>query len=99
MPCPCATVFEPGTAEIEKSGGGVTVRATVVEWLVGPLVPLMVTVNVPVWAVLVVLTVKVEDPEPDTDVGLKLALAPEPKPVTAKLTTPPNPPCLPTVTV
>ena len=52
-------MFEPGTAEIEKSGGGLTVRATVVARLIAPLVPVMVSVKVPIWAVLAVFTVSV----------------------------------------
>jgi hypothetical protein len=96
---PRVTVWEVGDAEIEKLGAGFTVKLTVVECFSPPLVPLMVTVNVPVLAVLLVVTVMVLDPEPVTELGLNFALAPEPRPLALKLTLELNPLSGVTVTV
>ena len=53
-----------------------------------PLVPVMVSVYVPVGVVVDVETVSVELPEPETDDGLKLAVAPVGNPLTLRFTVP-----------
>jgi hypothetical protein len=58
-----------------------TVRVSVAVLLVVPLLPVIVTVRVPLEAFLLAVTVKVEVPAPVIDVGLKLADAPLPSPV------------------
>jgi hypothetical protein len=68
----------------------VTVRAIVVVWLRVPLVPVTVTLTVPVVAVLE--AVKVTVLAPVVDVGLKLAVTPEGKPLALSATLPVNPP-------
>ena len=57
-----------------------------------PLVPVIVKANVPLVALVAVVTVIVVDPEVVTDVGLKLAVAPFARPATVNVTVPPNPP-------
>ncbi len=52
---------------------------TLVLWVVLPLVPVMVTVKVPVVAAAEAETVRVELPEVATEPGLKLAVTPEGK--------------------
>ena len=74
-----------------KSGGGVMTRVTFVLWLRLPLVPLMVSGNDPVVAVLEAVTVSVEVPPPVTDAGLMDPLAPAPKPAALRLTVPVKP--------
>src|SRR5579863_4425117 len=76
-----------------------TVKLTVVEWLNAPLVPVIVSVLVPVGVFLAVDTVIVDVPEPVTELGLKLAFEREGSPLTLRLTTPLNPPETATVTV
>ena len=51
----------------------------------------MVSVRLPVPALLPTLTVRVEVPEPATEVGLKLAFTRPPNPLTLRLTVPLNP--------
>jgi len=51
----------------------------------------IVKANVPLVALVAVLTVIVVDPEVVTDVGLKLALAPLARPATVNVTVPVNP--------
>jgi len=68
----------------------VTVRAVVVVWLRVPLVPVTVTLVVPVVAVLE--AVKVTVLVPVVEVGLKLAVTPEGKPLALRATLPVNPP-------
>ncbi len=92
MPEPCTTVWLEGEADSEKSGGGLTTKVTMVVWLKLPLVPVMVTVELPVAVLLAVVTVMVVDPEPLTEAGLKVALAPTGSPVAVKPTVPLNPP-------
>src|SRR6267378_7844510 len=82
-----------------KSGGGVTTRVTFVLWLRLPLVPLTVSGNDPVIAVLEAVTVTVEVPPPVTDAGLMDPLAPAPKPEALRLTVPVKPFVAVTVTV
>ncbi len=62
-----------------------TVKLTVVEWVVVPLVPVMVSVEL---LRLVTLMVRVDVPEPATDVGLNVAVAPRGTPETLRLTVP-----------
>src|SRR5436305_5008302 len=75
---------ELGDAEIVKSGVGavVTVRLTVVVWVVVPPVPVMVTVEVPTVAVEETVKVSVELPEPGAaiEAGLKEAVTPAGRP-------------------
>ena len=61
------------------------------EWLRLPLVPLMVSVLVPVFPLGFVVTVIVELPEPVTEFGLKLAEARDGSPLALKLTAPVKP--------
>src|SRR5260370_41064962 len=67
---------------------GLMVRLTVLECVRLLLVPVMVNVNVPVDAVLVVEMLKVDEPEPLIEVGLNVALAPVGTPLTLQLTFP-----------
>jgi hypothetical protein len=66
-----------------------TVSVTVVLCCKLPLVPAMVSVNVPL--ALPAVTVIVVVPDPVTEVGLKLALAPPGNPAQLNVTTPVNP--------
>ena len=78
-----------GEDERLKSGGALTVSATVVVWLRLPEVPVMVTVEVPVAAVLLAVSVKAL-----VDVagfGLKEAVTPLGRPEADKLTLPVKP--------
>jgi len=52
------------------------VSVTVVVCVIDPLVPVIVTVNVPRLSPLVPWKVSVEDPEPVTDDGLKVSVTP-----------------------
>jgi hypothetical protein len=98
---PAVTVAEAGVAEMEKSPttGAFTTSETDEVWLSVPLVPVMVSGEVPVGVVLAVVMVRVEEPDVVTEVGLKLAVAPAGNPVTLKFTVPVNPPVGLTVTV
>ena len=71
--------------------GALTTKVTVAVWLRLPLVPVIVSVELPVGVVLAVVTVIVEEPEVVTDEGLKLAAAPAGNPAALKLTVPVNP--------
>jgi hypothetical protein len=64
-----------------------------------PLVPVTLSVLLPLGVEVAVATVRVEEPESVTEVGLKLALAPEGKPLALKTTVPVNPFCGVTVIV
>jgi hypothetical protein len=88
---PWAMVKVPGDAERLKSGVAValTVRETVVVWLRLPEVPVIVTVDVPVAAVLVAVSVK--ELVVVADAGLKAAVTPLGKPDADKLTLPVKP--------
>jgi hypothetical protein len=68
-----------------------TARDTVALCVRLPLVPVIVSVEVPAGVLLAVVTVSVEFPEPVTDVGLKLPFAPLGKALTLRLTVPVNP--------
>jgi hypothetical protein len=76
-----------------KSGVGVefTTSATVVECVKPPLVPVMVSVYVPIGVVELVETDRVALPALAIEVGLKMPVAPLGNPVTFKLTVPVKP--------
>jgi hypothetical protein len=59
--------------------------------VVPPLLPLILTLNVPVAVDDVVLTVIVDVPLPATEVGLKLAVAPDGNPRAENVTVPVKP--------
>jgi hypothetical protein len=86
-------VFDEGEVDSEKSGvgAGFTINVVLAECVSVPLVPVTVSVNVPVAALPVVDAVNVDVPEPVTLVGLKLPLPPEPNPPTERFTVPANP--------
>lgn len=81
---PCAMVKLVGEAESVKFGGGLTVSESVVELVKLPEVPVMVTVAMPVVAVLLAVRIKVL--EPVVLVGLKDDVTPEGKPETERWT-------------
>jgi hypothetical protein len=86
---PCVTVPEDGVAEMVKSGvaAGFTTKVTVVVWLSEPLVPVMVSVKVPVGVLELVVTLMVLVPEPPLiGFGLNEALAPEGSPLALNVT-------------
>jgi hypothetical protein len=89
---PGVTLRFDGVALIEKSGGGFTTIVTDVEWLVVPLVPVIVTVELPAGVVLPVVTVIVEVLPSVTDGGLNVAFEPEGKPLALNVTVPLKPP-------
>ena len=68
-----------------------TANVTWVEWVRVPLVPVIVSVYVPVGVELEVPADKVVDPKPGIELGLKVAVAPEGNPPTPKVTAPENP--------
>ena len=74
-----------------KSPAGFTRRVTEAECVV-VLVPVIVTVELPLGAVLLVVTVMVEEPLEVIDDGLKVAVAPAGKPLAFSVTVPVNPP-------
>jgi hypothetical protein len=67
-----------------------TTNATVVVCVRVPLVPVIVSVEVPVGVLATVLTFNVE--ELPVGFGVKLAVAPVGRPLTLNVTWPPNPP-------
>jgi hypothetical protein len=73
-------------------------RVTVVEWLKLPLVPVMVSVAVPIGVLRFVVMVSVLDPDPVIELGLKVAVARDGSPLTLRPTVPVNPFSAPTVT-
>jgi len=95
---PAITVCVLGDPEIVKSGG-ITTSVALALWLKLPLVPVIVSAELPVGVLLLVCTVSVELPEPVTDVGLNVAVAPVGNPLAVKLTLPAKPFKLPTFTV
>ena len=99
MEFPGVTVCDEGEAEIEKSGAVETTRVLVVECVRLPLVPVMVSVDVPAAVVLAVVTVSVEVPLPLIVAGEKLGVAPVGNPLALRVTVPLNPLSAPTVTV
>jgi hypothetical protein len=91
---PTITVWVLGLADTVKSGGGgcvFTTKLTVVECLRLPLVPVIVSVDVPTGVLPVVVTVNVELPVPVTDVGEKLAVAPAGNPLALSAMEPEKP--------
>lgn len=86
---PCVMVRLLGEAERVKLGGGLTVRESVVELERLPEEPVMVTVAVPVVAVLLAVSVSVVVPV--ALAGLNEAVTPEGKPEASKLTVPLKP--------
>jgi hypothetical protein len=91
---PTITVCVLGLAEIVKSGGGgcaFTTRLTVVVCVTLPLVPRIVSVEVPTGVLPVVVTVNVELPVPVTDVGEKPAVAPAGNPLALSAMEPEKP--------
>jgi len=68
-----------------------TTRLAVVVCTRLPLVPLMVSVELPPGVEADVVTVKVEAPDPLMEAGLKLAVAPAGKPLTLNATVPVKP--------
>ena len=86
---PCVMVTLLGDADREKSGEALTVKLTVVEWVRLPLVPVMVTVAVPVAAVL--LAVNVSRLVFVVLAGVNVAVTPDGNPDADKFTLPLNP--------
>jgi hypothetical protein len=76
-----------------------TVSVTVMLWTLLPLVPVMVSVEVPPATVAGTVTVNVEVPDPVTDVGLNAAVALVGNPLTVKAVAPVRPAVAVTVTV
>ena len=88
---PGATETIPGDAVRVKSAG-VTFRTTVAVCVSDPLVPVIVSVELPVGVLVVVVIVRVELPDPLIEAGLNAGVAPLGKPlVTAMFTEPPKP--------
>jgi hypothetical protein len=87
---PWTTVWLEGLALMAKSSSGaaVTVKLTVVKWVVEVETywPVTVSVNVPSAAPAVVAMVRVEPCPAVTDAGLKVALVPEGSPLADRLT-------------
>ena len=84
----------PGLPAIVKSGGGgcaFTTKLTVVVCVKLPLVPLIVSVDVPTGVLPLVVTVSVDVPVPVTVPGEKPAVAPAGNPLTLSATAPANP--------
>jgi hypothetical protein len=98
---PCVTVRALGDTLIVKSGAGaaVTLNPTVVERWSAPLVPVIVSVDVPGGVAPVVATVSVALPDPAIDAGENDGVAPEGAPDAPRFTVPVNPLSAPTVTV
>ena len=84
---------------MEKSEAAETTREVVVECVRLPLVPVMVSVDVPAAVVLAVVTVSVEVPLPLIVGGEKLGVAPVGNPLALRVTVPLNPLSAPTLTV
>jgi hypothetical protein len=84
------TVCEPGVAESVKSG--VTTRVTLAVCVSEPLVPVIVSVKVPVGVLVAVAILSVEPLPALTEVGLNVPVAPVGSPVTLRLIEPLNPP-------
>jgi hypothetical protein len=97
---PWTTVTELGEADTEKSGAAVTVRLTVVAWLVDPEVPVTVTTAVPVVAEDEAVRVRVDVPLPlaggVTEPGEKEAVTPLGSPLAERETAEVKPFRLPT---
>jgi hypothetical protein len=99
---PTTTVCELGVAVRLKFGGGwvaATVKLTLAVWVKLPLVPVIVSVDVPSGVVPLVVTVSVELPEPVTVAGEKLAVAPAGNPLALSVTAPLKPSTAPMLVV
>ena len=70
---------------------GFTTSVTLAVWDKLPLVPLKVSVKVPIAVEAVVVMLKVEEPAPLMEAGVKLAVAPDDKPVAPSATLPVKP--------
>jgi len=91
---PAITVCVLGLAEIVKSGGGgcaFITKLTVAVCVRLPLIPVIVSVDVPTGVLPVVVTVNVELPVPVTVAGEKLAVAPAGNPLALSVTAPVKP--------
>jgi hypothetical protein len=88
---PAFTGCELGLAETVKSGEPVTVKVTMAVCVSAPLVPVMVSVELPDAVLAVVVTVSVELPVPLTDAGLNTAVAPGGSPLTLRFMLPAKP--------
>src|SRR5713101_6580657 len=95
------TVFcqAPAAIVVTHTGVLLTVRPTVAVWLVLPLVPVMVSVEVLCGAVLLVVMVSVAEPGAFTELALNVAVTPAGAPLTLSATAPLNPFTTPTLTV
>ena len=91
VPLPAVTVWLDGVAPMVKSPAGLRRRVTEVECVV-VLVPVIVTVALPIGVVLLVVTVIVEEPLEVIDGGLNVAVAPAGKPLAFSVTVPVYPP-------
>lgn len=80
-----------GEAEMVKFGAAVTLSVRVVEAVVEPLVPVIVTVAGPTAAVLDAVNVSELPDEPVTDAGLKEAVTPDGNPLALNATVPVKP--------
>jgi hypothetical protein len=76
-----------------------TFRVTLMECVIEPLVPVMVSVELDTGVPVVVVTVRVEFPEPVTEVGAKVLVAPAGVPEIPRLTVLAKPFRAPIVTV
>ena len=89
---PIATALPTKSMPIARPALGVpTTSVTVVLWLSAPLVPMMVSVELPDGVVADVVTFSVELPEAVTDAGTKIAVLSGGSPVNPRLTVPANP--------
>lgn len=88
---PGGTVTALGEAEMVKFGSAVTVSVSVVEAVVEPLVPVMVTVAAPTVAVFDAVKVRVLPADPLTDAGLNEAVTPVGRPLALRATVPVKP--------
>lgn len=93
VPAPCTTACEPGDEARVKSGTGTafTNSAEVALCVSAPLVPVIVSVFVPVGVVASVVTDSVDVPEPVMEGGLNVPVASAGKPVTPSETAPLKP--------
>jgi len=72
---------------------------TVAVWVMVPLAPVIVSVEVPRWELFAETTRNVDVPDPVTVVGVKVAVTRCGNPATVRFTVPVKPFCAPTVTV
>lgn len=91
VPPPTTTDCDDGATDTEKSGCGVTVNETLTACESDPLIPLIVSGNVPVGVVAFVETDSTELPDPVIDDGANVAVAPEGRPATVSAICPAKP--------